>query len=399
VIVVARISSPDVTGRVVALRSSVEGVTANLVELDADVTRQLLEASTVLAGRTATAWTDAAVRLTRLWQGQLALQHVLARIDALRAGRRSLPPRMVEAIAEILEGPSVDLPAPSDHGRRLTATAHATEHWTIGAALDSLSKDYDVVLNVVNTVGRIWGDEAERMAALAAELSEVERLVRELDLGLSNELAAVRRVLDEAKTVARTDPLAFDGAALAALSGRVRQARQVVDAAVAQRADVTRDWDALDAALAEASSLLEHCRDGLGRAGDKVVVAASEWAAFESDGRELDRLQAESGLARPSADARSVRGLRVQVDAVLQDLRRLTGFATSGLARRDELRGLLEAYRAKAQAFGVEERLEVDELYGQLRDMLYSAPCDVEAADALLADYRRAIGQAGDRRS
>jgi hypothetical protein len=394
VILVARISPADVRGRVRTLRTTVEGVTANLVELDADVTRQLLEASTGLAGKTATAWSEVSTRLTRLWQGQQALEQVLARIDVLQGGRRSLPPRVLEAIADILQGPSVELPAPPDHGRRLTADPHATESWTIDAALDLLSNDYDAVIGAVTAVGRVWGELSDGMVALAAELSDVERLVHELDLGLSNELAGIRRALDEARAVARTDPLDFDGAIVVELSGRVHQARHVVDEAMGQRAVITIDCDSLDSALARALALLEECRGGRRLGDEKVVVPVSEWAARERDGQELERLQAEIRLARRNTDAGAVKRLRAQVDAVLSDLGRLSAFAASGVVRRDELRGLLEAYRAKAQAIGVEERPETDRLYGQLREVLYSAPCDVEAADMLLADYRRAIAQA-----
>ena len=55
-------------------RAVLDRTTASLVELDADVTRQLLESSTSLRGATAAAWADASRRHADLWRGQFALE-------------------------------------------------------------------------------------------------------------------------------------------------------------------------------------------------------------------------------------------------------------------------------------------------------------------------------------
>jgi hypothetical protein len=378
-----------------AFRRTVDGIAANLVELDADMTRQLLDASTGLSGKTAAVWADASERLTRLWQGQLALRQVEARIDDMRDGRRSVPPRVLEAIVGILEGPSVELPAPPDRGRRLTSAAPATEAWTVENAIESLSGDYDAVMDVVAQVGRIWGDVTDQMAGLATELSDLGRLAGQLELGLSNELAFTRRALEEAEETARTDPLAFQPSALEVLCTRVHRARQMVDGAMRERDASMRDCDALDSRLAEAAALLAECDSAFGRLKERVVVPAAEWAKLDSDRRELERLQDEGQLVRRTSNAPLIHGLAARVDALLRELRRLGGVAASGVEHRDELRGLLEAYRAKAQAFGIEERPEIEEQYAALRALLYNAPCDLSTADNLLTKYRRAINGSG----
>ena len=58
---------------------------------------------------------------------------------------------------------------------------------------------------------------------------------------------------------------------------------------------------------------------------------------------------------------------------------------------RDELRGVLDAYHAKALATGLAEDLPLDRLYTLARDELYGAPCDVAEADRLVAEYRQAL--------
>ena len=67
-----------------------ERIGQNLVELDADVTRQMLDASSSLAGQTADRWHDAQGRLSSLWQGQLALADVLERVVDERGSKSSV---------------------------------------------------------------------------------------------------------------------------------------------------------------------------------------------------------------------------------------------------------------------------------------------------------------------
>src|SRR5205807_4398981 len=58
--------------------------------------------------------------------------------------------------------------------------------------------------------------------------------------------------------------------------------------------------------------------------------------------------------------------------------------------KRDELRGLLGAYKAKAARLGAVEEPGLAERYDQARDLLWTAPCDLDAAAAAVASYQRA---------
>ncbi len=63
----------------------------------------------------------------------------------------------------------------------------------------------------------------------------------------------------------------------------------------------------------------------------------------------------------------------------------------SGLARRQELRGRLEAFRAKAAGTGRGEDLQLDSLYRAATDVLYSSPCDLEDAERRVIAYQRCL--------
>jgi hypothetical protein len=61
------------------------------------------------------------------------------------------------------------------------------------------------------------------------------------------------------------------------------------------------------------------------------------------------------------------------------------------LQRRDELRGLLQAYRDKADHKGIAERSDVDAAYQAARQELWSAPCRIDEAGRLVTEYQRIV--------
>ncbi|HET8641563.1 MAG TPA: serine protease, partial [Pseudonocardiaceae bacterium] len=61
------------------------------------------------------------------------------------------------------------------------------------------------------------------------------------------------------------------------------------------------------------------------------------------------------------------------------------------LDRRNELRGRLDAYRAKAAGIGHSEDLELERLFGVAHELLWTAPCDLPAATRALARYQQAV--------
>jgi hypothetical protein len=61
------------------------------------------------------------------------------------------------------------------------------------------------------------------------------------------------------------------------------------------------------------------------------------------------------------------------------------------LDRHRELRGLLDAYRAKGARLGAAENIELAALYQRARDLVRAAPCDLPAAGDAVRGYQRAV--------
>jgi hypothetical protein len=69
------------------------------------------------------------------------------------------------------------------------------------------------------------------------------------------------------------------------------------------------------------------------------------------------------------------------------------------LSRRDELRGLLDAYKAKAARLGAVEDLDLAVRYDQARELLWTAPCDLDAAADAVSRFQQAVLAIGARQS
>ena len=104
-------------------------------------------------------------------------------------------------------------------------------------------------------------------------------------------------------------------------------------------------------------------------AGLGALLAGGRWTRLAS---ELDLLDRE--LATATA------GFKEAERAVV-----------AAMAKRDELRGLLGAYRAKAARLGAAEDPGLAERYDLARDLLWTAPCDLAAAEAAVAGYQQAV--------
>jgi hypothetical protein len=80
------------------------------------------------------------------------------------------------------------------------------------------------------------------------------------------------------------------------------------------------------------------------------------------------------------------------IDRLERALHHVVEVNTAPRRERDDLRGLLQAYRDKADAHGAAERPDIDAAYRAARDVLWSAPCDLGRARELTTDFQRLVG-------
>ena len=196
-------SRDDPTHELIRLQEASDRVAANLVELEIDSSRQLLEVS-VLAGRSADRWTHASAALTDLWRWHGQLTQLLERAGKLRVPWRS------NELRSLLDGDSVELTTSEVPlaERDLLGSAEITVRCTPEQLLVRMSGAFDEVKTVVAGFGDAWGALTPRVTAAQQALEQAEGLAAGLGERHRRDLDEATRALARLAAAASSDPLA-----------------------------------------------------------------------------------------------------------------------------------------------------------------------------------------------
>jgi hypothetical protein len=385
-----RLTTADVDERMEAVRVVLDRTTARLVELDADVTRRLLETTSELRGATAAAWADAARRHEALWEGQLALERLLERMADERGTRRSAPQWVLVRLDALLQGPSVEVPRPDETGMpRLTEQLSPTVSCSITEAFDRMSADFDIVTRLLAAVAQAWGETTERLRRVGVVVAELDQEVR--GVRRPNDLDPLRRDLQDAETTVRHDPMALHADGVTQLEARARRLRNAAAEADRERQAVSDTLLAVEQGIGAGLESLHACRSQVDASAQKVVVPDSTVAALDQLAQDLARLGQECAQAQSLGIGVSAEDLRRRAARLCDEVARVATSESNRMRRRDELRGLLAAYRAKALAVDLAENSEIESLWRAAEQVLFVAPCDVDAAERCIRDLQQAI--------
>jgi hypothetical protein len=169
---------------------------------------------------------------------------------------------------------------------------------------------------------------------------------------------------------------------IAELDGLRAQARHRIDALAAaaaaarsDREDAVAAWHRVSTRIARLPPLPPDIAEPPLRSL-AALAAGGRWSRLRA---ELERCEAELAASAAQTD----------------DARQL---AATAVDRRDELRGLLGAYKAKAARLGAAEDMALAARYDQAHDLLWAVPCDLAAASAAVSGYQQAILAAEGRR-
>jgi hypothetical protein len=374
-----------------------DAIQANLLELDSSFGKQLL-AGAELTGETRRRWDATAATLAILWQVYEAYSAVVG--QAAEAVTRHLGPRELTALTALLTGRSVQLasgPAPLA-GRDLADPGR--EDLTLATAVARMRGAFSSVTEVISAAEHVWTEVAGRLDTAGAELARVTPLSAALgDEALTGNLAAAQVKLARMRDTLNSDPLALWQGGTVDTSGADRL-RERIAAAVARADELIQLRNEARQRVDEARTAATTARS----ARDDAVAAWQQAAAKIAAGAlppppaELADLSARLAGLGPLLDAGRWPRLASELDLLDRELATATArfneaerASVAALAKRDELRGLLGAYKAKAARLGAVEDAALAERYDRARDLLWTAPCDLSAAEAAVAGYQQAV--------
>ncbi|MFF4687386.1 hypothetical protein [Streptomyces sp. NPDC001307] len=379
-----------------------EAIETSLLALQDHAGRRLLEGAE-LTGITKERWQATEARITLLWGYFDAYAAALRSAREIRARRRWSSREDLVELTELLRGESVTVPGPGN--------GVLSESYSLSALVDRMNELYATSLDLVVACDAVWSALPARIDLLAAELQRTRKLahsvgVRPGEHPAGDDLERITRTLTRLREDVVSDPLAFwvpnEGSSA---PGGGRPDTTVYDREARALEDVRREIDAVLTVRQDAEARLIRLRDVLSRADRTLAeartargevlakIAATEVPVVSGPPTVLQEQLATAAEYRRQAQWHRLSPLLESLEEKAEDellrARESLTAVTAPLAVRAELRGRLDAYKAKVARHGLAEDPFLVERYDAARRMLWSAPCDLRVAEQAVLRYQQ----------
>ncbi|MGW0609719.1 hypothetical protein [Streptomyces sp. NPDC002788] len=395
-----------------------EAIETSLLALQDHAGRRLLEGAE-LTGVTQERWTSTEASVTLLWTYFDAYTDALRSAREIRSRRRWSSREDLVELTELLNGESVTVAgsaaatatAPTLHG----GGTRLSERYSLATLVDRMNELYATSLDMVVAADAVWSALPARIDLLAAELQRTRRLahsvgVRPGEHPAGDDLERITRTLTKLREQVVSDPLAFWVAAQGSSApGGGRPDTTVYDREARALEDVRREIDAVLTVRQDAEQRIVKLRDILSRADRTLAeartargevlakIAATEVPVVSGPPTALQEQLAAAAEYRRQAQWHRLSPLLESLEQKAEDellrARESLTAVTAPLAVRAELRGRLDAYKAKVARHGFAEDTLLVERYEKARRMLWSAPCDLRAAEQAVLRYQQAAAE------
>ncbi|CAM5298590.1 putative protein OS=Streptomyces tendae OX=1932 GN=GUR47_09080 PE=4 SV=1 [Streptomyces tendae] len=392
-----------------------EAIETSLLALQDHAGRRLLEGAE-LTGVTAERWAAAEASITLLWSCFDAYAGALRTARETRSRRRWSSREDLVELTELLRGEAVTMPgaaagAPGPDG----GPGRLSERYTLAALVERMNQLYASSLDLVVAADAVWSALPARIDLLAAELGRTRKLahsvgVRPGEHPSGDDLERITRTLTRLREQVVSDPLAFWVPAQGSSApGGGRPDTTVYDREARALEEVRREIDAVLAVRQDAEQRIVRLRDVLSRADRTLAeartargevlakIAATEVPVVGGPPIVLQEQLAAAAEYRRHAQWHRLSPLLESLEEKAEDellrARESLTAVTAPLAVRAELRGRLDAYKAKMARLGYAEDPELAEKYEKARRMLWSAPCDLRVAEQAVLRYQHAAAE------
>lgn len=390
-----------------------EAIETSLLALQDHAGRRLLEGAE-LTGTTRDRWASTEASITLLWAYYDAYTATLRTAREIRSRRRWSSREDLAELTELLRGESVTVAdTPGTAGAStLAGPGRLSRRFSLGTLVDLMNELYATSLDVVVTADAVWSALPARIDLLAAELQRTRRLahsvgVRPGEHPAGDDLERITRTLTTLRERVVSDPLDFWVPAQGSSApGGGRPDTAVYDREARALDDVRREIDAVLTVRQDAEQRLVRLRDVLSRADRTLAeartargevlakIAATEVPVVSGPPTALQEQLSNAAEYRRHAQwhrlSPLLESLEQQAEDELLRARESLTAVTAPLAVRAELRGRLDAYRAKVSRHGFAEDPLLVERYDAARRMLWSAPCDLRVAEQAVLRYQHA---------
>jgi hypothetical protein len=385
--------SQQLDSDIARLDQAVERVRANLVDLELDADRRFLDAGE-LEGDSRTRLDAADAAIADLWQQHSSLEQLLTRARWLRK-RGWWIPQYQDELRELLEGPSIVLEGPevpmADRG--LLGEERRTERMTPFQLLDRMSASFDEAKAVYTQIASATRAAVPTLRAAQDRIGQAAQAAERLGLRSRPDLLGAEERCNRLADRVLHDPLSVDLTEIEKIGHSVDEIGAELSGMLTLSEEIV---GRLDQARAQLESLRELTSEGAAAhevlqariAGDAAPVPIELGPEL---GGQLERVAelADAG-AWPDAQ-RELTSLTKSLQALTDRAEAILVANRAPLQERDRLRGMLDAYRAKAGRLGIVEDPDLLELFARAQEALYQAPTDLSLADDLVRGYQQRV--------
>ncbi|BCB81004.1 hypothetical protein GCM10022251_61160 [Phytohabitans flavus] len=391
-------SRDEVDRAIVGLVAVYDRISAAMFVMDAHPALVLLRGGG-LRGRTAEVAKEVLAAVEVLWSQFAALGAQLDRAKAVRAERSRPGESELRVLTSVLRHPIVGLSA---SGMVLDTLAAGTPaSWqTVPGLADDLETVAAEVVHALSEVeaasGRIAALYAQPSATLAKASADAANLGGDALRG--SDVDGLARKLGDAQAEALGDPIGASGpppalvSEIDALAGRIAGLAELRTAYPEKLRILTIAVGEVAEAEAGARKVCDLALTKIANAGLPPVPDAV--GGLRAHLAQLGQLQREGRWLR-LADELSI--VERSVSQAMEQAAHLYEAADGLLQRRTELRGRLDAYRARAGRMGLVEHQELAAKHRAAQDLLYTSPCDLPAATRAVVAYQRYLNQLTER--
>ncbi|WP_295621947.1 hypothetical protein [Chamaesiphon sp. GL140_3_metabinner_50] len=326
-------------------------------------------------------------------------------IDRARRLRRELPALFINdsqllEIEQLLTGMSIQLPSIQTPlaERGLVSANQQVRAISLAELLDRMSIAFAIARDTFVAVETAWQELESQLITTHQSLAHLQQLAQKLNIATPPALITAQAKFNEIQSQIDRDPLGINRAFVREIAPLIDNSRHELETLDRQRQQLQADFATAPQLLQQLTQLNQDSIAAYTESQSKIqhslpTIAPLPVAEIAELELWLERLVAKfaAGIIAP---------VRVGLTNWSHKIQAHTIAAASALtanrlplARRQELRGRLDALAAKALAKGKAEDPVLTDLGTQARQVLYSSPTDLNLAIELVRQYEQVLNQ------